>query len=340
VVGAGAVGSFLAGVLAHAGHRVSLVDRHAWPASAADRLVIADGDGRRYDVPIHRVRDVGELTDAPAAIVFAVKMFDLLGAVDACHGWPDVPALTIQNGVGAEALVSEQRPAAGLVAGSLTTPVERGADGEIRWRSRGGIGLAPVSGPVEPLVRALVGAMVAAGLPARRIVDARAMKWSKLLLNLVANATSALADAEPAVVYADRRLFDIERRQLREALDVMSAAGIPTIALPGGDARLLAFAFRLPAAISRPTLRRIVGGARGGKMPSLRLHLRHGSGPTEVGWLNGAVAREGERVGVPTPVNRRLSELIDAAALDHALRDRLAGHPDRVADIVSAGPPA
>lgn len=334
VVGAGAVGSFLAGVLAHGGRRVDLVDRRAWPASADDRLTIADSDGHRYETAIRRVRDPGEVAAAPWAIVFAVKMFDLSSAIEGCRAWPVVPGLTIQNGVGAEAIALERRPGAGLVAGSLTTPVERAPDGEVHWRSRGGIGLAPVAGDVEPLIAELVSAMAAIGLPARRLSDARSMKWSKLLLNLVGNATSALVDADPGEVYANPGLFAIERRQLLETLAVMGALGVSPMALPGGDARLLAFAVRLPESLSRATLRRVVGGARGGKMPSLRLHLRDGRGPSEVGWLNGAVAREGERLGVATPVNRRLAELVDAAALDHDLRDRLAGQPGRVVEAI------
>jgi hypothetical protein len=41
-----------------------------------------------------------------------------------------------------------------------------------------------------------------------------------VLLNLVGNATSALVDADPAEVYANRELFAIERRQLLETLAV------------------------------------------------------------------------------------------------------------------------
>lgn len=340
VVGGGAVGSFLAGVLAHGGHPVTLVDRHAWPLAADDSVTIADGGGRRYETPLRRVRDPGDATATPWAIVFAVKMFDLPGAIDACQAWPSTVALTIQNGVGAEGIALERRPSAGLVAGSLTTPVERASAREVHWRSRGGIGLAPVTGAVEPLIDELVAAMAEIGLPAKRLADAASMKWSKLLLNLVGNALSALLDADPAEIYSDAALFDIERRQLLEALAVMRALGVRAVALPGGDARALAFAIRLPAPVSRAALGRVVGGARGGKMPSLRLHLREGDGPSEVGWLNGAVAREGERSGVPTPVNRRLAELVDAAALDRSLRDRLAGHPERVLEALSSSDPS
>jgi len=51
------------------------------------------------------------------------------------------------------------------------------------------------------------------------------MKWSKLLANLIANATGAILDMDPDAIYADRRLFGVERRQLLETLAVMTALG-------------------------------------------------------------------------------------------------------------------
>jgi 2-dehydropantoate 2-reductase len=227
------------------------------------------------------------------------------------------------------------------VAGSLTAPVERPGAHEVEWRGRGGIGLAPVAGEVNLLLDGLVGAFSAAGLPARRLADARAMKWSKLLANLVGNALSALADRDPAEVYADPALFDLERRQLLEALAVMRAQGIHPVALPGANVPLLAFGIRLPGPLSRFALRRVVVGARGGKSPSLRLHLRGGAeGPSEVAWLNGAVARAGAAQGVPVPVNAALAWLVDAATVDPVLAADLAADPARIVAAVRAGAPA
>jgi 2-dehydropantoate 2-reductase len=85
-------------------------------------------------------------------------------------------------------------------------------------------------------------------------------------------------------------------------------------------------------------MRRFVGGARGGKPPSLRLHLLAGGGPSEVAWLNGAVAAEGARLGVPTPVNAALAQLVDEAAADPARWAQLRGHPERLlARVQGAG---
>ena len=57
-------------------------------------------------------------------------------------------------------------------------------------------------------------------------------------------------------------------------------------------------------------LRQALGRGRGGKMPSFYLDLESGRGKSEVGFLNGAVVRYGAEVGVNTPVNQALTEIL------------------------------
>jgi 2-dehydropantoate 2-reductase len=45
-------------------------------------------------------------------------------------------------------------------------------------------------------------------------------------------------------------------------------------------------------------------------MPSLHIDLHSGKGRSEVDWLNGAVERAGQTVGVNTPVNQFLNETL------------------------------
>jgi len=335
VVGAGAVGSLLGALLALAGHEVTLVGRRG-PAGP-DTLDVVAPDGARRSVPVGRLAGVAALPGGLDAIVLAVRQFDVPGAVDGLAVPIGTPLVTAQNGVGAEEAVLERRPGAALVALSLTAATELSPGGEVRWLRRGGVGLAPVAGEVGDLVTRLVGAFAAAGLPAVRFEDPVAMKWSKLVANLVGNATSALLDRDPAEIYADPILFDIERRQLREAVDVMRALGVRPVALPGAHVRMLLRGMRLPPVVARPIVARAIGGARGRKSPSLRLHVRGGgTGPTEVRWLNGAVAAAGARSDVPTPVNACLAALVEEAAADPARAAWWAGRPDRLRAAVDA----
>ncbi|MGC8633089.1 MAG: ketopantoate reductase family protein [Candidatus Limnocylindrales bacterium] len=330
VVGAGAVGSVLAGCLADAGQDVVLVGRTGPPAPEPGVLELRGPGQARSTVRLQRLSSAVPLPGALDAVIMAVKRFDLPDALAALRAVPGVPAVTAQNGIGAEELVAERRPGAGLVAASLTAAARLGPGGEAHWLNRGGIGLAAVEGPVDALVSALADAFRAGGMRAVVYPDARAMKWSKLLGNLVGNATSALLDLDVAAVYADPRLYDVERRQVLEARAVMATLGLAPVALPGADVRLLLRVFRLPAIMGRPILSLVLGGVRGGKPPSLRLALQEGGGRTEVAWLNGAVASTAASLGLDAPVNATLARLVEEAALDPERRAWFRGHPDRL----------
>jgi 2-dehydropantoate 2-reductase len=340
VVGGGSVGTFLAWALATGGRDVAIVRRrHDGPPRAAEVTVI-DRGGERRTTGITEVARPGDLMAPPSVLIFAVKMFDLAGAVETCAAWPGAVGLTVANGVGAEGLVAAARPDAGLIAGSVTVSLEPADSGAVARLNEGGITLAPVQGEVSSAVDELVGAFRAGGLQADRLPDAAAMKWSKLLANLVGNATSAIVDLAPADVYGDGDAFRVERRQLREALAVMSRLGLRPVRLPGANVPMLAVAARLPSPIGRLILGQVVGGARGGKDPSLRIHVRTGSGLSEVAWLNGAVAAEASRLGGSAPVNRRLAELVQEVSGDAPRRAWFRGRLDRLVAAIDGRRPA
>jgi 2-dehydropantoate 2-reductase len=336
VVGGGAVGTLIAGSLAAGGREVAIVRRSKGGGPTPAEITVVDPAGARTVASVTEVGGPADLAAAPELIVFAVKMFDLTAAAASCSVWPLAASFTVENGVGAEEIVAGVRPRAALLAGSVTASVELAGPGTVIRLNRGGIGLAPVRGDVEPLIADLIRAFAAAGLRSARVGDAAAMKWSKLLANLVGNASSGIIDSSPAELYAAPALFALERRQLLEALAVMRRLGLSPQAIPGADIRLLAAAIRLPPIVSRPILRRIVGGARGGKDPSLRVHAQSGEGPSEVDWLNGAVAAAATDLGGTAPVNRCLTELFHEVLEDPARRDWFHGRPDRLVEALEA----
>jgi 2-dehydropantoate 2-reductase len=57
-------------------------------------------------------------------------------------------------------------------------------------------------------------------------------------------------------------------------------------------------------------MHRALGSGRGGKMPSFHIDLHSGRSQSEVEYLNGAVARFGRKLGIPTPVNDYLTRTL------------------------------
>lgn len=324
VFGAGAIGTYVGGSLALRGHRAVFVERPEvaarvrarglrieTPGGAAASAEGAPSAGAILEGPAECVDSVdAALEHGPFDVaIFALKSYDTALALDglAPHLAALPPCLCLQNGVENEDVLSERLGPERVIAGTVTTAVGRRDAGDVVVERLRGIGVAGD----HPLAPRLVEALGSAGLAARLYGRAADMKWSKLLTNLLANATSAILDMPPAEIFDHPRLYRLEIEQLREALRVMRAGGIRPVALPGTPVRALAFAVRaLPPTVSRPFLRRAVGSGRGAKMPSFHIDLHSGSGRSEVEYLNGAVVRSGERLGVATPVNRRLTETL------------------------------
>src|SRR5207248_5253638 len=245
-------------------------------------------------------------------VLLTVKGYDTLDALDQLQPvlHPGTILGSFQNGVGNEEAIAAALPEQALFAASLTVPVSLDEPGTIQLHSRrGGAALAPVSPEVNvgPLVRKLQ----EAGFKARRYPDFRAMKWSKLLFNILGNAQSAILDMPPREVFADTELFRYERAAFREAVAVMERMRIHVVALPGLPTPLLRRVMNLPNFLAQVLLEPQLGGARGSKMPSLWWDLSRGRSKTEAAFLNGAVVDAGRRFDLPTPVNSVLWAILE-----------------------------
>jgi 2-dehydropantoate 2-reductase len=156
------------------------------------------------------------------------------------------------------------------------------------------------------------------------------MKWSKMLTNLIANPTSAILNMTAAQVFADKRLYKLEIDMLKECLAVMKAMNLEVTDLPGTPVRALAFATKMPLWLSKPFLSQAAGSGRGGKMPSFHIDLYSGRPQSEVEYLHGAVVREGSARGIPTPVNKVLTEILMSLTKKETPLDEFAGKPEKL----------
>ncbi len=238
--------------------------------------------------------------------------------------WPWQPHLvSLQNGLGNEEILAAAFGRELVIAGTITIPIETPEPGLIRVsKAKGGLGLAPLA-PNQP-VGQLAAALHEAGLTTAIYDHYQDMKWSKLLLNIINNATSAILDQPPAQIIAHPALFDLEIHALQEAVTVMQADGLHAVNLPGYPVRWLArlvAANWLPMAAKRVVLRPFMRSGRGTKMPSLHLDLASGRLTSEVDALNGAIVQAGQRLGIATPVN---------AALTQTLNGLLSGQLNRI----------
>jgi 2-dehydropantoate 2-reductase len=176
-----------------------------------------------------------------------------------------------------------------------------------------------------------VHALSDAHLNAHLVSSSRGIKWSKMLTNLLANASSAILDMTPSEILSHPGLYRVEIEQLREASAVMRAMHIPTVNLPGTPVRIYSWAVsHLPPSLSQPFISRIAGRGRGQKMPSFHIDLHSGRGKSEVDYLNGAVVRFGERIGISTPVNLCLNQTLLSLIQGTMPVDAYSHQPDKL----------
>ncbi|MFZ0530735.1 MAG: 2-dehydropantoate 2-reductase [Propionicimonas sp.] len=313
-LGAGAIGTYVGGSLAAAGHQVSFSEQPDAARAIAEQGLRLTRDDRTTSVRDFRIFGSAHeaLTAGPYdAAVFALKSFDTESALAGllATGVEVPPVLSLQNGVDNEPRLRAGLGAGRVITGTVTTSVSKPGIGQVVEEKRRGIGIALD----HPLGERLVAALNDAGLNGVGYPEPGPMKWSKLLTNLTGNATSAILDEPVATLFADRRTYAVEVAVLRECLAVMAALGYQPVDMPGTPVRAMALAAsRLPRLIAQPALTRALGGGRGAKMPSFHIDLHSGRGQTEVRFLNGAVVRHGAEHRVPTPVNTLLTDTLEA----------------------------
>nr|MBC7244514.1 ketopantoate reductase family protein [Chloroflexota bacterium] len=346
VFGAGAIGSLLGHRLASAGHEVILVGRPSYVHAVQEHGLIlerakAPGSHAVYPSTVANISDIPVSQRHWDMILLTVKAYDTREAALtlAPYASNDIPLLIVQNGVGGEELAQRVWKQAAIISGVLTLSVSVLAPGRIRLETtRGGLNLAPTRGDMD--VDRWARLFSTAGLKTATYHDYRAMKWSKLLLNIQANAIPAILDMTPAAVFAHAALFAIERSAFLEALAVMQAMRLSVVSFPGYPVPLLVWAMQaMPASLLRPLLMRLVATGRGDKRPSLYMDLASGRQRSEVLYLNGAVAAHAERLGLDVPVNRTLCDVLTGIVTGRIPWDDFRGQPQRlVAKIQHTSP--
>jgi 2-dehydropantoate 2-reductase len=309
IFGAGAVGSTIGGLLVRAGFEVVLVARPAY-AEALRRGIRIEQDGEEISFNADAVTEAAELAPTPRDVVLITtksqSTAEVVEDLFAVYG-PSLPVLCLQNGVRNEAIAAErfERVYAGLVFLSavqlrpdlITLPAGRDL----------AFGVYP-SG-VDGTAQQIASDLTSAGLEAIASAHVMAMKWGKLVANLN-NATHTIVG-----YWIERGMRDLDMRRLmfevrEEGLRVLDAAGIAVE--PPEDAPSPIRIRKMTEALLRPP--KPDGNDEGSghrTYPSMWQDLYLGRKSTEADFLNGDIIEIGKRVGVPTPYNSTLLEIIN-----------------------------
>ena len=303
VIGAGAMGSVYAGLLAGAGHEVWAVDTWAAHVDAIRRngLRIEGASGDRT-ARVRATTEVGEAGPCDLAII-ATKVRHTAAAARAAGEIlrPGAAAVTIQNGLGGgDAAVAE------LGAGRVVIGVAGGfgarmlAPGHARHEGMELIRLGEAAGPATGRLREIAGVWEGAGFRVRCFDDIRQLVWEKLICNGAFGAVCALTGMTVGEVLDSADAWPVAAACAREGAAVARAKGI-RLGFDDAEAYARDFGAKIP-----------------GGRPSMWQDLKAGR-PSEIDAINGGVARAGREAGVATPTHDLLAGLVRAA--EAAARD-------------------
>jgi 2-dehydropantoate 2-reductase len=314
--GMGAIGTYIGGSLLLAGHQVAFVERGEPGQKPAQKALNLDLSSGRHSLMAEQV--FFSLPDAMAAASYdaalvAVKSFDSGSLAQTLRPlaaqFP--PLICLQNGVENEEVYAEVLGQEKVIGASIATAVSKDGLGSIAVEKMRGIGIESV----HPLSDSIIEAFRQAGLNPRGYPRRGDLKWSKMITNLLGNATSAILNWTPTQVFADRQVYHLEVLQIKETLQVMEALGLRVVNLPGTPIKpLVELIHTCPEFLSRPVSWLGLGKGRGAKMPSFHIDFYAGQKRSEVTFLNGAVVRWGQKLGIPTSVNQVLCEVLEKLA--------------------------
>jgi 2-dehydropantoate 2-reductase len=291
VLGCGAIGSL------YAAHLARLPDVEVWAVDPwAEHVDAINEHGLRvsgnadFVAPVHALTEASGLPVCDFAIV-ATKALHTRPAVEAAaEALRDAAVVSVQNGIGNEDVIAEVLPH--VMRGSIVTAGAVTEPGVVRYDAPGDSWF----GPFEPSpasaaeITRLAELLTRGGLRTHAMDDARGPQWTKVVFNAATSPLAALTGLTMGPLCTEPALRALVDSLVEEAIAVCEAAGITLLKQPS------------------ESFTEAIETAWGHKPSMLQDILARRT--TEVDVLNGGIADEGRRQGVPTPLHDAMVALV------------------------------
>jgi 2-dehydropantoate 2-reductase len=302
VIGAGTIGSLLAGHLGGVCEVSVLTRRPEHAAMLREHGLRISGKHERH-LELFATDDPAALPPFDVGII-ACKALNLELTASRLHGHAgDGVMMTVQNGLGAEAVVARHGSWPIISAVTFMSGI-RHSDVHVEYELDTATWMGPWARTATPyaLVEELAALMNSAGLEAEAMEDLLPAQWSKLIFNSAINTVAALTELPHVALFAQEREFGDLGRLVHGLIDegvaVATAAGVTLhddpwemnqLAVARGESAHADYAHR-PSMLEDVLARRA----------------------TEVDFITGALLREAERVGVAVPLSTAMYRLVRA----------------------------
>jgi len=303
IVGCGAIGSLYAAHLARVAEVWAFVRREEH-ARALNREGLRVSGKHEFHVSLKATTRRDELPECELGIVAtkATQVDESFAPVG--RRFDRGAVISAQNGLGSEEIIAAHTGGQ-VIRGTTFMSGTRHSDTHVQYE----LDTATWLGPFEPrhtpyaLVKDAADLIVAGGLKAEALLDARPAQWSKLIFNASVNGVSALTGLPHSPHFADESQFSDLGHLLHELIEegkrVAAAVGVQLHEDPWGMNKI-------GAMTNHPT--------------SMLYDIRHQL-PTEVDFLSGAIAREAERAGIAAPLHTVVYRLIKGREASWTFKD-------------------
>jgi 2-dehydropantoate 2-reductase len=295
VVGAGAMGSMTGGLLKEAGQDVCLYNTNEQHiAKIKNEGLLLEGIGGNRTIFIKATNFIEEMGPAELMIIF-VKSYDTLAAASAAVKivTEKTTVLTLQNGLGNVEILQQIFGPEKVLAGTSDAAATIVKPGRIRHTAHGNIYIGELDGKISERVEKIVDLFKAAGFNTYPSDNVLGLIWTKLIFNLAINPLGAVLRAKCRKLIDNEPSRAIMKLIVEEALRVAKAQNIQLL-----HKNMLQAAYDLAEKNANSFSSMVQDILKGKK--------------TEIDYISGAVVREGEKIGVKTPINQIMNCLVKA----------------------------
>jgi 2-dehydropantoate 2-reductase len=301
IVGPGAMGCLFSARLANAGYNVTLLDIDLKSAEEINRQgIIVEGVSGDYHAMVPVIMNPTGIQ--PDIVIIFVKSGNTKEAAQSIKGiiTKETMIVTLQNGLGNREIISDIT--GNMVIGGITSEGATSLGyGRVRHAGTGSTVLGPITGS-GTLLQTIVNAFNKAGFKADSAENIDDLIWGKLIVNVGINALTAITGLKNGQLPMHEGTLNIMKDAVMEAVKVAHAKSI-TLPYPDPMEKVL------------EVCRNTAGNIASMLQDVLNKRV------TEIDFINGAIHREGEKLGIPAPTNLLLTRLVKT--IEASYSDRL-----------------
>jgi len=293
ILGAGAMGCLYGGLLKERGNDVILVDVSKPQVDEINKngLALETAEGKR-NIKI-KAKFSQEVNEQPDLIILFTKTIhskSALSSLKAIIG-PETMVLSLQNGLGNDEVIKEFVRTDRIIIGTTNFPSDLLKPGNVRSLGKGATKIMSCNGEVTEKLKQVEVMLSDAGFNCIITEDVFVSIWEKVAFNAACNALTAASRLKLGDVGKTDEGKELARSIAKEVVSVANAKNIHANA--ENVIKLIELDF-VEHAEHMPSMMQDVLGNR----------------TTEIDFINGAVVREAEKLGISVPVTNVLYKLV------------------------------